>query len=500
MEFKAHAYQKKIIESMLDNKKLLAVVDMGLGKTVCTLTAIEELMYNCFEIKKALVIAPLKVIENTWPQELKKWDHLHHLRVQPIMDKNPSARILQISSDADIYLINREKLEWLITSCVAMKHWDFDCIVIDESSMFKNHATKSFKALKVATKNALRVYELTGTPTPNGAADLWSQVYALDQGERLGNNITAFRNRWFIRGKTPYTEFGWRPRLDAEKEIWDKVTDVSISMQAQDYLKMPERVDNIITLEMPKKISKIYKTLEREQILKLRRCTEELEANKKQITVLSDKLKAAELNNNIQQIAQFKIEMDKLVSHKIEASNKAVVLNKLLQFTSGAVYEDDHKVVNIHDLKIEALTEIIKSNENKPILVFYNYKHERERLLQTFKKLKPREIKTSEDIEDWNRGDIKILLAHPASAGHGLNLQAGGNIIVWFSLTWSLELYQQANARLHRQGQKRTVIINHLLLDGTVDKQVMQALRSKKLTQDSLIKAIELRMDEEGLR
>lgn len=453
MIYTPYEYQNKITQAMLDNPKLLAVVDMGLGKTVCTLTAVERLMYDSFDINKVLVIAPKRVVENTWTEELAKWDHLKNLTYQLIMDKDPTKREEEILSNADITLINREKLPWLIDTLRKRKlKWKWDCLVVDESSMFKCHSTKGFKLLATVAHIVKRVYELTGTPTPNGVHDIWSQMYLLDKGERLGKNITAFRNNYMIRGKTQYTDWGWRPQLGAEKEIWNKVSELSIAMKAEDYLELPPRIDRVLSLELNNLELKRYKTLEREQILKIK--------------------------NDMQD------------TNNIVAINKAVAINKLIQFTSGAIYDENKQVVSVNNIKIDALKEIVTANENKPIIVFYIYQHEKERLYRAFADLEPRELMTPKDVEDWNNGKIKMLLLHPQSAGHGLNLQAGGNIIVWHSLPWSLEQYQQANARLHRQGQKKAVIIHHLCIKNTIDTDIMLSLGAKELNQDLLIKKI----------
>lgn len=452
MKFIPHDYQKYIIDQMIAKKKMIAVVDMGLGKTVCTLSALEELMFNRFEVNKVLVIAPLRVADVTWGDEIDKWDHLNSFKISKIIGTEPK-RIDAIKAIADIYVINRENAKWLVDYFVKAKKWPFDMLVIDESSSFKNNKSQRFKALRKVTAITERVIELTGTPSPNGLMDLWPQIYLLDQGERLGRTITSFRDTFFNPGmRNKNIIFNYVPKAKAEEEIHKRINDVAISLTAKDHLKMPPRIDNVIKLKMPLNIKTIYDEMERE-------CIVELE--KKDV---------------------------------IMAGSRAVVTNKLLQMANGAVYGEDRKVSIIHDIKLDALQEIIEANEGKSIMVFYNYQHDYDRLVERFKCFKPKTLKTKENIERWNKGEIELLLVHPASMGHGLNLQAGGSIIVWFSLTWSLELYLQANARLYRQGQQNAVVINHLVMEKTVDVDVMRALTDKKVNQDELIEAVKARI------
>lgn len=410
------------------------------------------MLYDTFDIGKVLVIAPLRVADMTWPDEIKKWDHLKNLRIAKAVG-SAAERVAAIESRADIYIINRENTKWLIDYLIQnKKRWPFDTIVIDESSSFKNHQSQRFKALKKAAAVAKRVVLLTGTPAPNGLMDLWPQIYLLDQGERLGKNITTYRSRYFEPDKrSAAVIFSYKPRPGAEKAIYNAIVDVAVSLKATDHIKMPERIDNFIQLKMTKNIRAIYDEMERNYLVSI---------DEEQIT----------------------------------AASAAVVSNKLLQMANGAVYDENRRVIHIHDMKLEALEEIIEENEGKPIMVLYNYQHDYERLMRRFEKMKPRELDTAKDKADWDEGKIPLLLAHPASMGHGLNLQAGGHIIVWFGLTYSLENYLQANARLYRQGQKDTVIINHLVVEDTEDVNAMMRLTSKRVNQDELIEAVKAKI------
>jgi SNF2 family DNA or RNA helicase len=452
MRFKPHDYQVYTIEQIKKKPKIALILDMGLGKTVCTLTAINDLMYDSFDIGKVLVIAPLRVADMTWPDEVEKWDHLKYLRISKVIG-SAAKRVEALEKRADIYIINRENTKWLIDYYLSKtKKWPFDTIVIDESSSFKNHQSQRFKALKKAAAVSKRVIELTGTPAPNSLMDLWSQIYLLDQGERLGQSITKYRNMYFYPDKrNQVVVFSYKPKPGAEKEIYKQIGDIAVSLKASDHIKMPDRIDNFIKLKMSKRIRAIYEEMERNYLVSI---DEEM----------------------------------------ITATSAGVVSNKLLQMANGAAYDEDRKVIHIHDLKLEALEEIIEENDKKPILVLYNYQHDHQRLIQRFEKLKPRELETKKDLDDWNNGSIQILLAHPASMGHGLNLQAGGNIIVWFGLTYSLESYLQANARLYRQGQKETVIINHLITEDTEDENAIQRLTQKRMNQDELIEAVKAKI------
>lgn len=421
-------------------------------------------MYDSFEISKALVIAPLYVADVTWEDERDKWDHLRKLRLSKILGTEKQ-RIAGLTATADVYVINRENVKWLIEYYIKRKKpWPFDMVVVDESSSFKSNSSQRFKALKKATPITDRVILLTGTPDPNGEMDLWSQTYLLDGGERLGKTLTEYRNRYFTPGRrNGNIIYEWLPREGAKEAIFAKLSDMMISLTAADYLKMPERIDNVVKLRMPPEAKEQYERMEEECILELE-------------------------------------------SGDVVAGNKAAVTNKLLQMANGAVYYEEpeadedgvvtgwqRKWVQIHEAKLDALEEIVE-DYGQPLVVFYSFQHDFERLMARFAKYDPAVIRSRKDIEAWNRGEVRLLFAHPASVGHGLNLQAGGSMVVWFGLPNNLEWYQQANARLYRQGQKRTVVITHLLMEGTQDVSVMRGLKGKTLNQDELIAAVKERI------
>jgi len=447
-----HEYQKKAVEHIITHRYCGLFLEMGLGKTVSTLTAVEKLMYDYLEVSSVLVIAPKRVAETVWEEEAQNWEHLRHLTFSKIVGTEKK-RIEALHRKADIHIVSRDNIAWLCTVCASSL--PFDMVVIDELSSFKNHQSQRFKALRLARPWIKRVVGLTGTPAPNGLIDLWPQIYLMDRGERLGKTITQFRARYFTPGKSNgYIVYNYNLQGGAEQAIRDKISDICISMQAVDYLQMPMLTSNIVKLKMPKEIADSYKQFEKDNVLKL-------------------------------------ISADT----EITALNAAGLSNKLLQFANGAIYDEDKNVYPIHDIKLDALEEIIEEACGKPVLVAWTYQFDRDRILERFKKLKPRQLKTSQDIADWNAGKVQLMLAHPASAGHGLNLQAGGNIIVWFGLTWSLELYQQFNARLYRQGQKQGVIIHHLVMLDTHDEDVMRALHSKDKIQLSLMNSIKAKID-----
>lgn len=448
MKFKAYPYQDHTINKILKLPKVGLLLDMGLGKTVCTLTAIDELMFNSFDISKVLVIAPKRVAEDTWSRESEKWDHLKHLRISKVLGTQKQ-RMDALKAEADIYVINRENVVWLV-NLYGVK-WPFDTVVIDELSSFKSSKSQRFKSLKKVTPLIGRMIGLTGTPTPNGYLDLWPQMYLLDRGERLGKTIGGYKDRYFSPGRrNGYTVFDWDLKEGAEKVIQKKISDICISMKAEDYLDLPERINNNVYIKMNLKAQSLYEQLEKDLILE--------------------------------------VEGD-----EITALTAATLTQKLLQMANGSVYTSEREVVHIHDGKLEALEDILEFNQ-EPVLVFYNFKHDYSRLMDKFKELTPRTLETSEDIKDWNEGRIRLLLCHPASVGHGLNIQAGGHIIVWFGLTWSLELYQQANARLDRQGQTKNVIVHHLITEGSVDEDVMKALERKETGQAALLEAVKARI------
>lgn len=444
MKYTAHGYQKKATERILQQKRVGLFLDMGLGKTVITLTAIKELIED-FAIWKVLVIAPKRVAEDTWSREHEKWDHLSGLRISKVLG-TPAQRMKALKAEADIYVIGRDNVKWLVE--LMGKSWPFDMVVIDELSSFKNPSAQRFKALRRVIPASDRVVGLTGTPSPNGLMDLWAEIYLLDRGERLGTTISAYREKYFRAGaRNGYIVYKWEPYSYSQKEIERKISDICMSMSAEDYLELPERMDNEIKIRLSPKEMKQYDQMEREQLLRID-------------------------------------------DEAVVALNAAAVMNKLLQMANGSVYADGGDVVKIHEKKLDALEEIIDTT-GEPVLVFYSFRHD----LEAIKKRIPdaRELESSEDIARWNRGEIPVLLCHPASVGYGLNLQDGGHVIVWYGLTWSLELYQQANARLYRQGQQRAVIIHHLIAEGTVDEQVMRALQHKDTSQSALLAALKER-------
>ena len=454
MEFRPHSYQRHCINKILETKKLGLFLDMGLGKTVTTLTAVKELKYNRFQVCKVLVIAPKKVAEGTWTKEAAKWDHTRMLRVSPVLGSQ-AKRIRALNTPADLYVINRENVCWLVD--YYRNAWPFDMVVIDESSSFKSHSAKRFKALAGISSRISRMVELTGTPSPNGLADLWSQVYLLDGGERLGKRYSQFRERYFQPDKrgADGMVYSYEAKPGTEESILAKISDICISMKAEDYLELPDLTYHEVPVELDKKSWKAYWDLERKMILELP-------------------------------------EDDELIS----VTSAVALSNKLLQLANGAVYDEDRQVHEVHDCKIEAFLELVESLQGKPVLVFYNYQHDRERILKALEKsgLRIRELKTTQDEDDWNAGRIDILLTHPASSAYGLNLQQGGTHVIWFGLTWNYELYTQANKRLHRQGQVNKVIIHHLVSTGTRDEDVMTALKRKDDVQNWVMESLKARI------
>ena len=444
MKYKPHSYQEFAREFILDHPVCCLMLDMGLGKTVVTLTAIWLMALDSFDIGKILVIAPKRVAEDTWPKELKKWEHLTGLTYSLVLGSKKQ-REEALQKKAAIYIINRENVAWLVENY----KWDFDTLVIDELSSFKSNKAQRFKALKKVRPKVQRVIGLTGTPAPNSLLDLWPQMYLLDMGERLGRFIGGYRDRFFKPDKrNKEIIFSYKPRDGAEESIYQLINDICISMKAVDFLDMPDKISNRIEVSMDKKEKELYEEFKREMIITLK-------------------------------------------GDEIDAINAAGLSNKLLQMANGAVYGENKKVVSIHDKKLDALEDLIEAANGKPLLVAYWYKHDLERISKRFD---VRIIQTTEDIDDWNAGEIPVALIHPASAGHGLNLQDGGSTIIWFGLTWSLELYQQLNARLWRQGQKNTVVIQHIVTNGTHDEDVMRALENKDMRQSALIAAVKARI------
>lgn len=451
-----HKYQKVCVEHIISHPFCGVFLDMGLGKTISTLTAIEELKYDYCEIDTVLVIAPKRVAETVWEEEAKKWDHTKHLTFSKIIGTERQ-RLAALKVKADVHIISRDNIAWLCSLYAAKL--PYDMLVIDELSSFKAHQTQRFKSLRLARPWFKRVVGLTGTPAPNGLINLWSQMYLIDRGERLEKTITAYRSRYFRPGASNgYVVYSYNLLSDSERLIQERIKDICISMRAEDYLEMPERIDNFVRVTMPDKLMDAYKKFEQENVITL----------------------ANEIEEG---------------TTTVNAVNAAALSNKLLQFANGAMYDENKNVVPIHDLKLEALKEIIEAADGKPVLVAWTYQFDRDRIKNYFRSMAPRELKTAEDINDWNAGKVKLMLAHPASAGHGINLQAGGNIIVWYGLTWSLELYQQFNARLYRQGQKQRTIIHHIVNTGTHDEDVVRALKSKDKTQNNLMNSIKAKLE-----
>ena len=430
-----HHYQNSALDVVLNKKKCALFLDMGLGKTTTTLTAIHDLYYN-FSVERILIIAPLKVANNVWHKEAQKWEHLQELDIA-IATGSVNERLSAINSNKTITLINKENVPWLIEKC----KWKWDMVVIDESSSFKSARAKRFRALKKVMKYIRSIVLLSGTPSPNGMMDLWSQMYLIDQGERLGRTITNYRQRFFV--PDGYMGYNYKLKPGAKEQIMELIKDVCVTMTAEDYLELPECINVNEFIELPDKAKQQYKELEKE----------------------------------------FIISLDDI---DIESPSKAALGNKLLQICNGSVYDSEKNVHEIHNEKIERLKEIIEDNPGENFLVAYNYKHDLEKLQKAFPKAV--KLETAKQEDDWNKGKIKILLAHPASAGHGLNLQYGGNVIIWYGLTWNLEYYQQFNKRLHRQGQKNIVRNIHLIAKGCLDEKVLFfALSSKAKTQKDLI-------------
>jgi len=450
MKYSPHDYQTYATNFILEHPISAVFLDMGLGKSVITLTAIFDLALDSFLIRKVLVIAPLRVARDTWPAEIEKWDHLNGLTYSVAVGTEQE-RKFALMRNADVYLINRENVDWLVNK--SDLPFDYDMVVVDELSSFKAYGSKRFKALHRVRPKVKRIVGLTGTPSGNGLMDLWAEIGILDMGQRLGRFITHYRNSFFTPDKrNQQIIFSYKPLPGAEEEIYRRISDITISMKNTDYLKMPECVINEIPVRLSEKERKVYDTMKRDLVLSLE-------------------------------------------GQEIDAGSAASLSNKLLQMANGAVYADDGSVANIHDRKLDALEDILEAANGKPVLIAYWYKHDLQRILNRF----PAERLDSVDsIRRWNSGEIPVAAIHPASAGHGLNLQAGGSTLVWFGLTWSLELYQQTNARLWRQGQKDTVVIHHIITKGTIDEQVMKVLRLKDKTQTALIDAVRANLEMEA--
>lgn len=453
MKYIPHKYQEYATQRILDTPYIALLLEMGLGKTVLTLTAIDLLLNDYFEANRVLVIAPLRVAEDTWSREIDKWDHLRHLRISKVLG-SVAQRRKALKADADIYVINRENVEWLVSELGTK--WDFDTVVIDELSSFKNHQSKRFRALRRVRPMMKRVIGLTGTPAPNSLIDLWPQIYLLDQGERLGKTITGYRERYFIPGeRSGHIVYKWHEKKEAEQRIYEAISDIAVSMKAEDWLELPERIDRVVPIRLSEQARALYKKLERDLLLPYQ-------------------------------------------DADVVASTAAVLSNKLLQMASGAVYDEEKGVKLIHDAKLDALEDIIEAAQGKPVMVFYNFKHSLERIQQRFPQARTlRKGKDgNEDIRAWNNDEIPLLLLHPKSAGHGLNLQESScQTVVWFDQIWSLEEDQQANARVHRQGQTRRIVVMRLVAEGTMDEEAVEALERKAAGQEALMQAVKARIE-----
>lgn len=450
MEYKPYYYQSFAEQFILDHPEAGLLLDMGMGKTAVSLTAADKLLYDYFAVRKVLVIAPLKPAKETWPPEIQKWDHLKHLTLSMILG-SAQERIAALNREADIYIINRENVVWLVDYYKAK--WPFDMVIIDELSSFKSSKAQRFRALKKVRKYIKRIVGLTGTPSPNGLLDLWPEMYLLDEGKALGKTLTSYRETYFLPDKrNASTIFSWKPKAGAEEAIYSKLDGLCISMKAADYLQLPERLFLRREVEMSEKAMTLYKTLEKDTLLPF-------------------------------------------ADGDIDAPTAAVLTNKLLQAAGGAAYDENGNVKYLHEDKLEALDQLIEEANGQPVLVFYAFKHERDRIMARYSEAV--DIKEDSAVTRWNKGEVPIMLAHPASAGHGLNLQAGGHIAIWYGLPTSLELYQQANKRLHRPGQKETVLIHHILMKGTYDYKVLDdILTPKEIRQNALLEALKAKIKE----
>ena len=448
MEYKPHNYQSFATDFILENPVSAVFLDMGLGKSVITLSAIFDLCLDSFLVRKVLVIAPLRVARDTWPAEIQKWDHLNGL-TYAVAVGTEAERKAALQQRASVYIINRENVQWLVEDSGIP--FDFDMVVIDELSSFKSYQSKRFRSLLKVRPGVSRIVGLTGTPSSKGLMDLWAEFRILDLGKRLGRFITHYRNTYFQPDKrNGQVVFSYKPLPGAEDAIYDAISDITISMKAADHLQMPECVVNEVVVKLSEKERKTYDTMKADLVVSLG-------------------------------------------GEEIDAGNAAALAGKLCQMANGAVYGEDHKTLHLHDRKLDALEDLIEAANGKPVLVAYWFKHDLERIKKRFA---VREIQTSKDIADWNAGKIPVAVIHPASAGHGLNLQAGGSTLVWFGLTWSLELYQQTNARLWRQGQTAdTVVLHHIIAEGTIDERIMAALHKKEKTQTALIDAVKANLE-----
>jgi SNF2 family DNA or RNA helicase len=453
VKYKPHQYQEYATQRILDTPYIALLLEMGLGKTVSTLTAIDQLLNDYYDAGHVLVIAPLRVADDTWAREMTKWNHLRHLRISKVLGSAEQRR-RALRAEADIYVINRENVEWLVGEYGSK--WPFDTVVIDELSSFKNHQSKRFKALRRVRPMMKRVIGLTGTPAPNSLMDLWAPVYLLDQGERLGKTITGYRDRYFTPGeKSGHIVYKWREKKESEERIYEAIGDIAVSMKAEDWLELPERIDVQVPIRLSDKAREQYKKLERDLLLPF-------------------------------------VDVD------VVANGAAVLSNKLLQMASGAVYDEERGVKLIHDGKLDALEDIVEAAQGKPVMVFYNYQHSLSRIQERFPQARilRKGKEGNEDIRAWNNDEIPLLLLHPKSAGHGLNLQESScQTVAWFDQIWSLEEDQQANARVHRQGQTRRIVVMRLVAEGTMDEEAVEALERKAAGQDALMEAVKARIE-----
>ena len=452
MLFEAHGYQTRAKDFILEHPAAGLFLDMGLGKTVITLTAVQELIYDRFEVSKVLVIAPLRVAQDTWSREAEKWDHLQDLRIAKVLG-SAEERIEALATDsADIYVINRENVVWLVEYLEGHRiRWPFDMVVVDELSSFKSNQAKRFKALRKVRPMIDRIVGLTGTPAANSLMDLWAEIFLLDRGERLGRTITGYRAEYFMAAYgSGSVVYKWKPRRGALETITKKIADITVSMRAEDYLELPDLIESDIRVELDDKARRAYESMERDCLLPFE-------------------------------------------DEEITAFDAAAVMSKLLQLSNGFIYDLDHGAREIHEEKMDALEELIEAADS-PVLIYYIFTHDRDRILKRYPEA--RVLTSDADIRDWNDGKIPVLVAHPASAGYGLNLQDGGHIMIWMGLPWSLEQYQQAVARLQRQGQQHPVMVYHILASGTVDEQVAKSLQSKDMTQNTLMEILKDRKKE----
>ena len=446
MKFIPHDYQQYAIDFIESHKTAAVLLDMGLGKTVITLTALNDLLFDHFEISRVLVIAPLRVARNTWPQEIGKWEHLNHIRYSVAVGTEKERRDA-LRKQTSLYIINRENVPWLVEKTA----FSYDAIVIDELSSFKNWSSKRFKALMKVRPLAKRVIGLTGTPSGNGLMDLFAEFKVLDMGQRLGRFITKYRQDYFVPDKrNGQVVFSYVPLPGAEERIYEKISDITISMKAADHLRMPELIESEYSVRMDEEEKKMYAEMCEQLVLQMK-------------------------------------------GDEVTAANAGVLSGKIAQMANGAVYTDDGATLHIHDRKLDALEDIVESMNGKPLLVAYWFRHDAERIE---KRVPCVRLDTDEAIARWNRGEIPVALIHPASAGHGLNLQSGGSTLVWFGITWSLELYQQTVARLYRQGQSaKTVVVQHIIAEGTIDERILRALKRKDKTQTALIEAVKANLE-----